>query len=416
MKEKEYNWLYTILRDMDFSRTTSLYANLIFNLIVIAIITIIIDKVAKKVLVVVMNLIARKTKTSFDDFVVQNKTPQYVAHLIPLVFIYKVVPLALKSFTYWEYVFSKGITAFILLLSLWIIRSIFNSLRDYLKLQPDYNDKPIDSYIQVVMIMLWIFAITAIVLILFNTSMTALISTFGAISALVIVIFKDTILGLVASIQVTINDIVRIGDWITIEKFGADGDVIEINLATVKVRNFDNTTTTIPTYSLISDSFKNWRGMLDSDGRRIKRHILIKANSVRFLHESELADLKKIQLISDYLDNRKADIDKYNEQNNIDKALSINGRNLTNLGVFRKYITSYIEKHPGVNKDMNIMCRHLQPTEKGIPIEIYVFTSDKRWINHEYIMADIFDHIIASVAYFDLEIFELPTGKGYVDA
>jgi len=416
MKEKEYNWLYTILRDMDFSRTTSLYANLIFNLIVIAIITIIIDKVAKKVLVVVMNLIARKTKTSFDDFVVQNKAPQYVAHLIPLIFIYKVVPLALKSFIYWEYIFSKGITAFILLLSLWIIRSIFNSLRDYLKLQPDYNDKPIDSYIQVVMIMLWIFAITAIVLILFNTSMTALISTFGAISALVIVIFKDTILGLVASIQVTINDIVRIGDWITIEKFGADGDVIEINLATVKVRNFDNTTTTVPTYSLISDSFKNWRGMLDSDGRRIKRHILIKANSVRFLHESELGDLKKIQLISDYLDIRKADIDKYNELNNIDKTLSINGRNLTNLGIFRKYINSYIETHPGVNKNMTIMCRHLQPTDKGIPIEIYVFTSDKRWINYEYIMADIFDHIIASVAYFDLEIFELPTGKGYVDA
>jgi len=416
MKDKEYNWAYDVLRDLHFSRTTALYGNLVVNLIIIAVIAFIIDRIATKVLVFVMNIIARRTKTSFDDFVVQNKTPQYIAHLIPVLYIYKVVPVALTSFTYWEYLFSKGITAFIILLSLWIIRSIFNSIKDYLKLQPDYNDKPIDSYVQVVMIMLWIFAITGIVLELFNTSVKVLLSTFGAISALVILIFKDTILGLVASIQVTINDIVRIGDWITIEKFGADGDVIEINLATVKVRNFDNTTTTVPTYSLISDSFKNWRGMLNSGGRRIKRHILIKANSVRFVHENELEELKKIQLIANYLDGRKLDIDKYNEQNNIDKSLSINGRNLTNLGIFRKYINSYIETHPGVNKDMTIMCRHLQPTEKGIPIEIYVFTSDKRWINHEYIMADIFDHIIASVAYFDLEIFELPTGKGYIDA
>ncbi|KGO94819.1 mechanosensitive ion channel family protein [Flavobacterium subsaxonicum] len=416
MKDKEYNWAYDVLRDLHFSRTTALYGNLVVNLIIIAVIAFIIDRIATKVLVFVMNIIAKRTKTSFDDFVVQNKTPQYIAHLIPVLYIYKVVPVALTSFTYWEYLFSKGITAFIILLSLWIIRSIFNSIKDYLKLQPDYNDKPIDSYVQVVMIMLWIFAITGIVLELFNTSVKVLLSTFGAISALVILIFKDTILGLVASIQVTINDIVRIGDWITIEKFGADGDVIEINLATVKVRNFDNTTTTVPTYSLISDSFKNWRGMLNSGGRRIKRHILIKANSVRFVHENELEELKKIQLIASYLDGRKLDIDKYNEQNNIDKSLSINGRNLTNLGIFRKYINSYIETHPGVNKDMTIMCRHLQPTEKGIPIEIYVFTSDKRWINHEYIMADIFDHIIASVAYFDLEIFELPTGKGYIDA
>jgi miniconductance mechanosensitive channel len=176
------------------------------------------------------------------------------------------------------------------------------------------------------------------------------------------------------------------------------------------------TTTTIPTYSLISDSFKNWRGMLNSDGRRIKRHLLIKANSVRFIHESEMNELKKIQLISEYLTQRFDEIETYNEDNHIDKSLSINGRNLTNLGIFRKYINTYIERHPGINKNMTIMCRHLQPTEKGIPIEVYVFTKDKRWINHEYIMADIFDHIIASVAYFDLEIFELPTGKGYIDA
>jgi len=410
------NWAYKILKDIGLSHVPATYINLIINLIVIAVVAFVIDKIAKLFLVLGFAILAKRTKTSFDDFLVRNKTSKFVAHLIPIFFIYKVVPVALKDFTYWEYVFSKGIATFLILISLWIFRSILNSVGDYLKLQPDYNDKPIDSYVQVLMLVLWIFGLTAIVLMLFNLAFTTLLTTFGAISAIVIIIFKDTILGVVASIQVTINDIVRIGDWITIEKFGADGDVIEINLATVKVKNFDNTTTTIPTYSLVSDSFRNWRGMQNSNGRRIKRHILIKANSVRFVHRDEIKEFSKIQLISAYLEQRQADIDKFNDQNGVDKSLSINGRNMTNLGLFRKYINSYIETHPGVNKEMTIMCRHLQPTEKGIPIEIYLFTSDKRWINHEYIMADIFDHIIASVIYFDLEIFELPSGKGYIDA
>lgn len=411
-----FNRAYKLLTGIGLGHTSAMYANLFINLILIGFAAYIIDKVAKRVFIIGFILLARSTKTSFDDFLVRNRTSKFVAHLIPILFIYKTVPIALKDFTYWEYVFSKSITTFIILISLWIIRSIFNAFGDYLKLKPDYNDKPIDSYVQVSMLILWILGILSIILLLFDIAVDKLLATVGAVSAVIILIFKDTILGIVASIQVTVNDIVRIGDWITIEKFGADGDVIEINLATVKVRNFDNTTTTVPTYSLISDSFKNWRGMQKSGGRRIKRHILIKANSVRFVHRDEIPDFKKIQLISNYVETRQADIDKYNQVNEIDKSLSVNGRNLTNLGLFRKYINSYIETHPGVNKNMTIMCRHLQPTEKGIPIEIYVFTSDKRWINHEYIMADIFDHIIASVAYFDLEIFELPSGKGYIEA
>jgi miniconductance mechanosensitive channel len=197
------------------------------------------------------------------------------------------------------------------------------------------------------------------------------------------------------------------------DKFGADGDVIEINLATVKVRNFDYTTTTIPTYSLISDSFKNWRGMQKSDGRRIKRHVLIKSKSVRYIANEELDNFKKIEFISAYIDKKRIEIEKYNINNHIDKSLSINGRNLTNLGLFRKYITKYLENHNGLNKDMLLICRQLQPTAQGIPLEIYVFSRDKEWENYEYIMADIFDHIIASVPFFDLELFELPSeGSG----
>lgn len=391
---------------MDCSDDVSLYLNLFINLIILILVAAFLDFIFKKIFIVFLAIIAAKTKSSFDDFLVANKTAKYIAHLVPLLFIYKTVPVILSKFTYWEDFFEKGVKIYIIILSLWITRSIFNALKDYLKHKPRFSDKPIDSYIQVIMIVLWIFGITSFVLIMFDTTMKTLLTTFGAISALIFLIFKDTILGFVASIQVSVNDMVRIGDWITMDKFGADGDVIEINLATVKVRNFDNTTTTIPTYSLISDSFKNWRGMLNSNGRRIKRHLLIKAHSVKFVTPEEVEKYKQIQHISSYISHRQADIDKYNKANNIDKSNIVNGRNLTNLGLFRKYINQYILSHPGINKEMLLMVRYLQPTEHGIPLEIYCFSKDKEWVNYEHIMADIFDHTMASIPYFDLEVFE----------
>ena len=408
---KIFNWAYDIFKSFDFSDALSSYLNLAINIVVLIVVAYILDYLFKKLFIIFLAIVAAKTKSSFDDFLVANKTAKYLAHLVPLLFIYKTVPVILKNFTYWEYIFEKGIKIYIIILSLWITRSIFNSLRDYLKQKPRFSDKPIDSYIQVIMLFLWLFGIISFMLILFDVSKTTLLTTFGSISAIIILIFRDTILGIVASISVSVNDMVRIGDWITMEKFGADGDVVEINLATVKVRNFDNTTTTIPTYSLISDSFKNWRGMLDSDGRRIKRHILIKANSVRFIHSEELENFKKIQHLTSYIEHRQADIDKYNAHNGIDKSLIVNGRNLTNLGLFRKYINQYILSHPGINKDMQLMVRHLQPTEKGIPLEIYCFSKDKTWLNYEHIMADIFDHVIASLPYFDLEVSEVSSSS-----
>jgi len=377
------------------------------NLVILIVVCYVLDFIFKKLFIIILAIVATQTKTTFDDFLVANKTAKYIAHLVPLLFIYKTVPVILSKFTYWEDFFEKGVKIYIIILSLWITRSIFNSLKDYLKHKPRFSDKPIDSYIQVIMIVLWIFGITALVLIMFNTTMKTLLTTFGAISALIFLIFKDTILGFVASIQVSVNDMVRIGDWITMDKFGADGDVIEINLTTVKVRNFDNTTTTIPTYSLISDSFKNWRGMTKSGGRRIKRHILIKAHSVKFLTAEEVEHYKEIHHLTSYITHRQADIDKFNTLNNINKSNIVNGRNLTNLGLFRKYVNQYIASHPGINKDMTMMVRHLQPTENGIPIEIYCFSKDKQWANYEHIMADILDHTMASIPYFDLEVFEI---------
>nr|WP_315209864.1 mechanosensitive ion channel domain-containing protein [uncultured Flavobacterium sp.] len=404
--EKIFNFLYPIFRKWGLGSSFASYLSLLINIVMLCVLAYAIYVVFRLILVTIMAVIAQKTKTKFDDLLVSNKTAKYIAHLIPLLFIYKSVPIILERYEYWEGVFGKLVGIYIVLLVLWIIRTIFNALRDYLKLKPRYSDKPIDSFIQVIMIVLWAVGITVIISKLFDIDQKELLTILGAVSAVIILIFRDTILGFVSSVQVSINDMVRIGDWITMDRFGADGDVIEINLATVKVRNFDNTTTTIPTYSLSSDSFQNWRGMLNSDGRRIKRHILIKTSSIRFLEEAELSDLKKIHLISDYIDSRKLEIDEYNALNKIDKSIAINGRNLTNLGLFRKYITEYLFNYPGLNKDMLMLCRQLQSTSHGVPLEVYAFSHDKRFENYEYIMSDIFDHIIASVGYFDLEIFE----------
>ena len=409
--KKIFDWCYPLLRKWEFQDTLASYLSLVVNIAILCFLSYIIYLVFRFVLVRLMEIIAKKTKTKFDDLLISNKTTKYISHLIPLLFIYKSVPIILNDYVYWESIFGKLVGIYIVLLVLWIIRTIFNAFRDYLKLIPEYSDKPIDSFIQVIMIVLWMIGITVIISELFEIKPNTLFTTLGAVSAIVILIFRDTILGFVASVQVSLNDMVRIGDWITFDKFGADGDVIEINLATVKVRNFDNTTTTIPTYSMISDSFRNWRGMLNSDGRRIKRHLLIKAKSIRFLSEPDLENMKKIQIISSYIDARQKEIEKYNTQNNIDKSLPINGRNLTNFGLFRKYITEYLYHYPSLNKDMILICRQLQPTAQGIPLEIYTFTKDKRFENYEYIMADIFDHIFASITYFDLEVFEMPTGN-----
>lgn len=409
--EKLFGWLYPLLRNIHLGDTLSSYVSLVLNILILCFLSYFIYVVFRLVLVTILAVVAKKTKTNFDDLLVSNQTAKYIAHLIPFLFIYKSVPIILEHYVYWESMFGKLVGIYIILLSLWIIRSVLNAIKDYLKDQPRFSDKPIDSYIQVIMIVLWIYGVGVIISKIFDIDKSTLLGTLGAISAIVILIFRDTILGFVASVQVSLNDIVRIGDWITFDKYGADGDVIEINLATVKVRNFDNTTTTIPTYSLISDSFRNWRGMLDSDGRRIKRHILVKAKSIRFLTDDELQKMKRIQLISDYIDMRQAEITKYNKTYNVDKSISINGRNMTNFGLFRKYITNYLEHYPGLNKNMILLCRQLQPTAQGIPLEIYTFSKDQRFEQYEYIMADIFDHIIASIVYFDLEIYEMPTDK-----
>ena len=389
--------------------TSSTFLNMLILLALSLISLLIVNYIFKKILRTVFIIVARRSKSKFDDILISNKTPKYITYLVPLYISYLLTPIVFKDFTQTGLIIMNFIEILFVLSVVFILKSFLSSIKDYFKTLPNLKDKPIDSYIQVIMIFIWVLSIVSILALVTGRSFMEFITTIGAASAIIILVFKDTIMGFVASIQVSVNDMVRIGDWITFQKYGADGDVIEINLATVKVQNFDLTITTIPTYALISDSFKNWRGMTSSDGRRIKRSININFDSIKFLTNDDINKLAEIEIISTYVKDKLNDIETFNSSNNINKNLLLNGRNLTNIGVFRKYLQTYIETHSAINKDMTIMVRQLKPTIHGVPLEVYAFSKDKAWGNYEYIMSDIFDHIISSVKYFDLHIYELPS-------
>jgi miniconductance mechanosensitive channel len=369
-----------------------------------------VDWILRQIIVRFFVIFSEKTTTTFDDYLVKSNFPRYIAHIIPLWLLSIAFPVIFEEFPFWFKIFNIILNVYGIILIVKIIRSVLRSSKNYLRTQEQYADKPLDSYLQVILIFLWGVAIMFIIYVITGREVLSLFSL-GAASAIILLIFKDTILGFVASIQVSVNDIVRIGDWITFSKFGADGTVTDINLATVRVQNWDNTFTTIPTYSLIADSFQNWRGMQESGGRRIKRAVFIKQNSIKFLTPEKIEELKKIQLVKSYIEHRQLEIERHNERVSADKSVLINGRNQTNFGVFRKYIDTSLRNNTGVNNNLMIMVRQLHPTQQGIPLEIYCFSTDKRWENYEAIMSDVFDHIIASAPYFDLELFEEPTGK-----
>ncbi|QXP58715.1 mechanosensitive ion channel family protein [Olleya sp. HaHaR_3_96] len=414
---KYAHFFYDYFIDLGLANITSKYLNLLALSILTIVALLLLDLLVRKILRLISAKVAATTKSNFDDLLIANRVPRNIAHIPALYLAIESIPLVFKDFENLHLFFEKGMQVSGIVLGLLIVRSLLNTLKNYFKTLPRLRDKPIDSYIQVFMIFAWIIGIVlALAVIVGGTSLWKILTGFGAASAVILLIFKDTILGFVASIQVSINDMVRIGDWVTFEKFGADGDVIEINLATVKVQNFDNTITTIPTYALIADSFKNWRGMTNSDGRRIKRHMLIKQTSIKYLTTEDIERLKKIEIISVYLNTMQGKIQNFNDSHSIDKSILINGRNLTNIGVFRKFIQTYLQQHSAINNDMLLMARQLQPTSQGIPLEIYCFTKDKRWESYEYVMSDLFDHFLAAVPFFDLELFELPSNNSFTQS
>ena len=357
--------------------------------------------------------LSKRTKTQLDDYLLSSEFSLYFSRVVPYFFLLSVVPFWIVDSPYTTSVILTSLNVYGVIVTIWIFRSILQTLRAFLLTLDSFKDKPIDSYIQVFMLLIWAIGIIVVFSIITGKEIAYFLGAMGALSAVLLLVFKDTILGFVASIQIAANDLVRIGDWVTMEKYGADGDVIEINLSTVKIQNFDKTITTIPTYNLISDSFKNWRGMAESAGRRIKRSILISTPSICFLGSDELEKLYKIERISNYISERNSEIDQENKAANNDKSLAINGRNLTNLGIYRKYVENYLKSHPKISSQLTVMCRQL-PTNKfgATPLEIYAFSHDKEWVAYEHLTADIFDHLLAALKYFNLESFEIHNGKG----
>ena len=355
--------------------------------------------------------LARNTKTQFDDLLIRNRVPTLLSYLPALFFLLWIAEEFNEDGIYLGMQGVLILKALEVLIALLLIRAILNAVKELLKKVNSLKDKPLDSYFQVILLIVWFVGGIAILSVLTGKSISAYLTTLGALSAVILLTFRDTLLGFVASIQISVNDTVRIGDWISMPNQNADGDVIGISLSTVQVRNFDNTVTSIPTYKLISDAFVNWRGMAESEGRRIKRQLFIQSSSVRFLTNSDLEKLNKIERIADFISAKNIEIDHENKTQKIDKSLLINGRNLTNIGLFRNYVQSYLEHHPALNQKLTLMCRQLNPTAQGIPLEIYAFSSDKNWVNYERIAADLMDHFLAAAPYFELQFFEWQAPK-----
>ena len=370
-----------------------------------------IDLIARFVLHRVVGHLAKFTKTQWDDLFVEERVFKHIAHVIPAIVFYLSTPVALKSL-FWINLFQKGALIYIVFV---IIRAVHASTKAMTKVytkSEDYSNKPIQIIFQIVAVIAYFVGGISLLSILLDTSFATLFAGLGASMAIIILVFKDTILGFVAGWQLSSNDMLRQGDWITVPKYGADGNVEEVSLYSVKVRNFDNTITTVPPYALVSDSFQNWRGMQESGGRRIKRSIIIDMTSIQFCTPEMLDKFRKIKYLTEYIDTTEEVIRNYNQENGTDNTMIVNGRRQTNIGVFRAYIQKYLENHPEVNHEMTTMVRQLQPTEKGIPLELYFFTKIKDWIYYENVQSDIFDHIMAVVTAFGLRVFQYPSSSG----
>ncbi len=372
-----------------------------------------IDRIVRYLLFSIFVRLVRKSKTDWDDLLVEHKVFYAIAHLVPVLFVFYIIPEILdQSFVWVDYLERLNKVVVILVLAVLLFRFL-NVVKTIVSRIDSFKDKPLDSYLQLVKIIISIILFLLILSILAKTSIGYFFGAFGAMTAVVILVFKDTLLGFIGSIQLSANDMIRVGDWISMEKFGADGDVIEINLTTVKVRNWDKTITTVPTYSLISDSFKNWRGMQETGSRRIARSIFINQSTIKFADQELIDRFKKIHLLHDYIVNKELEVKKYNEENKIDTAMVSNGRRITNIGTFRAYLVSYLKKHPKINQDLTVLVRQLDPTINGIPLQIYAFSKDVEWVNYEGIQSDIFDHILAVISQFELSLFQSPSGADF---
>jgi miniconductance mechanosensitive channel len=369
--------------------------------------------ITKRFVVRLIEIVFKRSKNTWDDALVQHGFVQRLSYLMPIIVIYLAADFMLPQHDLAPEFLKRFAMVFFVLAGVWMLDSILLAIREIYAKSEMASRRPIRGYLDAVKIITFIMAGIFIVSILTDQSPWGVLSILGGFTVVLMLVFKDTILGFVASIQLSGHDMIRIGDWIEMPKYGADGDVIDVSIHTVKVRNWDKTITTIPTYGLVTDAFKNWRGMSESGGRRVKRAINIDMSSIKFCTDEMLARFKKFDFIREYIEGKQEEIVEYNKVHESDTSQLINGRRQTNIGVFRAYTVAYLKNNPKIHKNMTFLVRHLEPTSHGLPVQIYVFSNDQAWANYEAIQADIFDHLLAALPEFELRVFQNPTGYDF---
>ena len=409
-------WMYGVLRELGFSVETADVWDRWVVLGFIVAIAFVSDFVCRQLLLRVVKRIVARTKATWDDILFEDRVLRRLCHIVPPVLIYFLLPLAFPP--------ESGMVAFVLkLLLIYVIAVVLRFVNAFLKALHDVADqkeelqgKPLKGLMQTGQVIAFFVCIILIISILIDTSPARLLAGLGASAAILMLVFKDSIMGLVSGIQLTANDMLHVGDWISMSKYGVNGRVTEVTLNTVKVRNWDNTIVTVPPYLLISDSFQNWRPMQDSGGRRVMRSVNIDMNSVRFCTPEMLDRFRKIRLLKDYIDETERLIAESNEQAGVENDPEpVNGLHQTNLGVFRAYLERYLRSLAGINQEMMLMVRQLQPTEKGLPVELYFFSKVTEWTVYEKVQADVFDHVLAVIPEFGLRVFQNPAGSDVRD-
>ena len=376
---------------------------------ILAVLSLVAFWITEKIIIKLLTKMLQKTSTQMDDILIKRNVFKRLTYVVPALIFYNFA-YAVPQFTI---MIQRASLTLMAISGLMVINSFLNALNDIYKKTKYHERLDINSYLQITKLIINILGSVVIVGIIINKDTTLLLSGLGAMTAVVMLIFKDTILSLVASVQISSNDLFKVGDWVEAPQFGADGDVVDIGLHTVKIQNWDKTISVIPTHKLIDSTFKNWRGMSESGGRRIKRSLFIDINSISLCSPETLEKYKKFELISEYIDRKQKEVSEHNQANNIDTSELINGRRLTNIGTFRAYIEAYLKNNSLIHKEMTFLVRQLDPTEKGLPMQIYVFSNDIDWVRYEGIQSSIFDHLLAVVPEFGLRIFQNPTGKDF---
>lgn len=369
--------------------------------------------IARKFINQVIKRIAARTTSQWDDVLLERKVFDRLAYLAPAYALYYLIPAAFEPYPDVISVLLLAIRVYTVFIFMFLILAFLDAVFTIYQQYDISKVRPIKGYIQVAKIIVYIFFTVLIISVLVGQSPFLILGGLGAFSAVLLLVFKDSLLGLVAGVQLTSNDMLRPGDWITVPKFDADGIVADITLTSVKIQNADKTISVIPAYSLFTDSFKNWRGMQESGGRRIKRWVNIDMNSIKFCTQEMLEKYSNYQYISQYVNEKEDEIKRFNDERNVNPEYTVNGRRQTNIGIFRAYLMRYLQNRQDINPEMNLLVRHLQPAENGLPIEIYCFSIYKEFNDYENLQADIFDHILAVIPEFELRIFQNPSGHDY---